>query len=324
MPGPEILPRSTAVFHSRSHSVRAGFGAGIVMALLLLSSFAGGAWAAGSVSLRYRLKPNATYEQSNNTHLSVKIEVEGGPESQAAMMQQMLGGGLEQKMRVVNRLVVGASSEDGSLPLSITVEEMEQSITAGGREVPVSGQMSEMTGKVFKGRISGDGRSIEVDEMTGVPGGTAQNIMNAMPKYPDADLSVGGKFEIPVSVSVPVPAAGGEVDMKGNAIYVLERIEGGKAHFSVRQTFSIGVGSEGANAGGLSMVGGGLGTAIYDQAEGVFSSVKMDMDFQISLSMGGLIPPSGGEAAQGMSGANLKIKMTGPVESTIKRVVSGN
>jgi hypothetical protein len=283
--------------------------------------------AGDSVQLRYRLQPNASYEQKMSMSLVMDVEFDGMPK-EALPTAQALMSGMEQEMDMTMLMYVGEAEEDGSMSVEYRVDDVTSFMTMAGQRFEVPGLQATVGSQSIKGRIGPDGRAIklDLDELTGLPQGMTDRLMQSMPSFPDKEMAVGDSFEMPVKMSMPIPQMAGQagggasLEMDGKVVYELRAVEGREARFQVSQTMIMGMDSaEEEEPATMKMEASGDGTALFDVEEGIFTNVRMEMTMHMKMGMGGL----GNFGAGGTEGDGAPLSMTlkasGPVEITMAR-----
>jgi hypothetical protein len=312
--------------------VRKAGSAFVVVGMLLAGAASPRALAAPeSVRLAYQLVPGASYEQAMTMSMKLQMEMEGLPPESAALAQAMLKD-LRQEMSMRVNLDMGSEESDGSVPFKASVSDVKMSMTMAGQPMEVPNLMDSLKELVTNGRQTADGRLAEVDfegleNVPGLPAEFKDNLLRSLPEIPARDLKVGDTFEIPYRMAVPALPTGGKVDVDAKAIYTLKRIAETEAFFDVRQTMSMGTGGPGSEELGMSIAGGGLGTAVFDLKEGFFKHLRIDTRMEVKLEMAIPGAPEGaapdGSDRPPAGPVRMKVVAEGPVEVTMSRVGAG-
>jgi hypothetical protein len=303
------------------HRFRTSFALGALCAVLV-PTLAAPAGAADSVRLRYRLDPQARYEQKMNMSTTMHVEIEGLPEDKASMLGALLGQDMLQQLAMTLTLDTGEKAKDGSVPFEASIGNLDGSITMGENKMPMPKLEQDVS---FKGKLGPDGRMLELDT-TGLdalaevmPTDVVNKLMQMTPTFPEGKLAIGESLTIPQTYQMPIPGMGGEeLKIEGATVFTLRSIAPEASTFDVET--NVAVSSAGGESGAqmdLSLGGGGRGTATFDPRAGLFSRITIDMDIQMAMNLPAEVAQAEGAGAQPLK---LNMTMKGPVEVTMGRV----
>lgn len=286
------------------------------------------------VKLEYRLHPETVYDQKFSMNMTIKMQMAGLPQQQAAMAGALMQG-MTQEMQMALSMDLGALDGQGAMPVTMRVDDVQSAMTVAGQKMPGPPTVSPGT-LLMSGRITPEGKMLEthIEKLQGVSPDVVDRLMQVMPRLPDKELHIGESFEVPISMTLPI--AGREMEMKGQSVFTLKKIGAGEAAFDVQQSFSMDTGAADASGGetsgmDLQVKGGGHGSAAFDLQEGIFS--RMSIDMKLEASVAAMAPSAAaaggasGDAGQPGGGAQtgkvtINIDATGPMEMTFARRVA--
>ncbi|HXI03761.1 MAG TPA: hypothetical protein VNI57_11360 [Candidatus Saccharimonadales bacterium] len=279
------------------------------------------------VKLEYRLRPETVYDQKFTMNMTIKMEMAGLPQKQAAMAGALMQG-MTQELQMALSMDLGALDGQGAMPVTMRVDDVQSAMTVAGQKMPGPPTVSPGT-LLMSGRITPEGKMLEthLEKLQGVSPDVVDRLMEVMPKIPDKDLHIGDSFEVPISMTMPI--AGSDMEMKGQSVFTLQKISGGQAAFDVQQDFSMAAGAAGATGGetsgmDLQVKGGGHGSAVFDIEEGIFSRMSIDMKLEASVATAAPSAAAAGDAGQPGGDAQpgkftINIDASGPMEMTFAR-----
>jgi hypothetical protein len=303
----------------------------IIMAPLLvwLMSLAPGG---GSLRLQYGWQPDAAYEQTMTMSSSVRLDVLGTTEGEAA--PQTLSRDLKYDVALTLVFDTGQRSDDGSLPFECRLLKARGGTTKDGNAIEAAGMKKLEGQKIAHGRLLPAGRSIELEmeQMEGsaaLPPDFKDRLLQSLPALPEGALKVGESFEVPLGMTLPVLPMIGKLTITSKATYTLKEISRREARFEVTQTLSsVGSGQQvGAGGPAAGFTGGASGVATFDRAQGLFSAMHMEMLVEMSQHLTSMAQGPGPGAAAGGSGqtqprasvVQVKAKVQGPIDFTMTR-----
>jgi hypothetical protein len=287
----------------------------------LAAAAAASAVAAESVRLRYRLEPQARYEQRMTMATTMHVEIEGLPPEQAATLGGMLGQDMQQKLSMTMNLETGSRDADGGVPFEMRIGQLEGGMTVGGREIPIPDSEHDVR---MKGKLGSDGRMLEVDtagmEALGdvMPTDVVDRLLKLMPPFPERELAVGETLTVPQSYEIPFPGMpDAELRVEGATTFTLRGVEPGGATFDVESNAAIRTDPTEGSGMDVRLSGGGRGAAVFDSEQGLFSRIAMDMTIEMHMNL-----PAEAALAEGAAAGPLVMNMSmkGPVEITMSRV----
>jgi hypothetical protein len=302
------------------HRFRTSFALGALCAVLV-PTLAAPTGAADGVRLRYRLDPQARYEQKMNMSTTMHVEIEGLPEDKASMLGALLGQDMLQQLAMTLTLDTGEKAKDGSVPFEASIGNLDGSITMGENKMPMPKLEQDVT---FKGQLAPDGRTLALDmsDVDGLDQVMPTDVVNKLlqtPTFPEGKLAIGESLTIPQTYQMPIPGMDGEeLKIEGATVFTLRSIAPEASTFDVET--NVAVSSAGGESGAqmdLSLGGGGRGTATFDPRQGLFSRITIDMDIQMAMNLPAEVAQAEGAGAQPLK---LNMTMKGPVEVTMGRV----
>jgi hypothetical protein len=156
----------------------------------------------------------------------------------------------------------------------------------------------------------------------------ADRLAESLPVLPDKDLAPGQSFETVTTLALPGPS-GKERRTEAKWIYTLKSLDAKEAVFDVVQKIPEAAQLQIGQDKSAAMSGGGTGRAVWNRAEGTFTSLHIDtdmtIDFDLPLPAGLTLGGSGNSAGQpgGASGSpaptKVRTRVTGPLEMTLAR-----
>ncbi len=305
--------------------------AGSLVPMLLAAALP--SWAEDrSVSFRYALRAESTYDMTMTVSLGMQVSIDGLPEQAAALAA--LGRDVSQELRMKTVVSTASPDKDGSLPLEGRIADLQGKVTVGGQVIEMQGLADNLVGKAaFRGHVAQDGRVLRLDVegiegLASEPKEMLQQLVRALPTLPDRSMKVGDSFEVPFEYELPA-FGGGNLATRAVATYTLRSVEDEVATFDLRLAMSAGANGGSSPGMNLDLNGSGLGSAVFDRKEGIFRSVRaditlsmaMDMESPVETTSGGATaadPPGPGATAP-PSARRLKIRASakGPWEITV-------
>ena len=269
----------------------------------------------GGVRLRYGFRPGASYTIVVGLNLAMRTDLEGLPPEAAGLAE--LAKDVKQETVLKLLLEAGASSSDGSTPVSVRIDDVQSKISLAGQVVQAQGLEERLEGAtLLVGTLSRDGRVLELAPRSeaDIPDASREMLslmMQALPAFPDRDLHVGDSFDAPVRFETAGLAPDVKLETAGTAVFTLRAVEGGKARFEVRA--GAAATADGKPSERMEMKASTEGTAEFDLIEGVFSLVRSEL--AIELFVESPMPAAPAAAAQEPAGATAPPPA---VPSTIK------
>ena len=309
-----------------SSAARSARGAAAVAAIA--ATLLAEASAAETVRLRYGFKPQSTYQQTTGLNLVVNFDPSSVPAPLLALLQSMTGGEVKQDMTSKATLQTKTRNADGSLPLQYKILEAKGTTTQGGQAKPIPALEQAASKPPAEGRVAADGRSLVLDAppegTEGIPKRVRERVADSFPTLPDKDLKVGEAFEARTAMSLPGPGKG-ERQVEMVWVYTLKTLDQKAATFDVKQSIPEGAPVETRPGQKLEMSGGGTGSAVFDRATGLFSSIKMNLDLTmlVDVPISGLTLGSGGTTSAKPDGSaapaptRIKVLAKGPMVMTL-------
>ncbi len=286
----------------------------------------------GSLRLQYGWQPNTAYEQTMTMSSSVRLDVLGSTEGEAA--PQTLSRDLKNDVALKLVFDTGQRSDDGSLPFECHLLKARGGTTKDGKALEAPGLKKLEGQKVARGRLLPSGRSIELEmeQMEGsaaLPPDFKDRLLQSLPALPEGTLHVGESFEVPLGMTLPGLPMIGKLTITSKATYTLKDLSRHEALFDVTQTLSsVGSGQQ-AGAGGQAagLTGGASGVATFDRTQGLFSAMHMQMSVEMSQHLTSMAQGPGPAAAAGGAGqtrprasaVQVKAKVQGPIDFTMTR-----
>jgi len=277
--------------------------------------------AAEGVRLRYRLEPGARYEQRMTMSTTMHMEIEGLPPDQASMLGAMLGQDMQQTLNMTLLIETGAKDPDGSVPFEMRIDRLQGGMTVGGQQIPIPQTDQDVR---MKGRLAADGHALELDT-TGMdaldnvmPTDVVDRLLKLMPPFPDRKLELGETLTVPQSYEIPFPGMpDAALRVEGATAFTLRGVESGAASFDVESNAAMRADATEESNMDVRLSGGGRGTATFDEKQGLFSRIAMDMTIEMEMNL----PAEAAQAEGAAAGpVMMNMSMKGPVEITMSRV----
>lgn len=237
-----------------------------------------------SVRFRYGLRAGASYDMTMVMSVGLQVDAEGLTDPASLALEK----GFQQDVNVRMVLEVGQAAADGSKPVAYRVRDAKGKMTLGGEHVEQPDLKEIVWGSVLKGRLTDEGRTIELEKhgLRALPGPSSEmmsRMLEAMPALPDRELRIGDSFEVPVRLEMPDMPTGGKADVTSTATFTLVSIGERDAVFHLRAVLSTGSDTETSETMNMSMIGGSVGRAVFDLAEGIFRTVHTDMTMEMNI-----------------------------------------
>jgi len=277
--------------------------------------------AADGVRLRYRLEPEARYQQKMTMATTMHLEIEGLPPEQAALLGGLLGQDMRQDLAMTLLIETGPKDPDGSVPFEMQLGALEGGMTVGGQQIPLAQPDEKIR---MKGKLGPDGRMLELDTSgmealeDVMPTDVVDRLLKLTPSFPDRELKIGDTLTIPQSYEMPFPGMpDAELRIDGATVFTLRGIEPGAAMFDVESNAAMSAEAEETSGMDLRLTGGGRGSAHFDSKQGLFSRIAMDMNIEMQMNL----PAEAAQAEGAAAGPILmNMSMKGPVEIAMSRI----
>jgi len=299
----------------------------VAAGLALLSQ----ASAADSVRLRYGFKPQAAYAQSLGLNLTMTYDPASVPAPLLTLLQSMTGE-IKQEVSSKARLQTKTRNADGTLPFEYKIIEAKGTMTQGGQTRPVPA-LDQAAGKPpSQGHVSADGRQAILDApetaQEGIPKRVLERVADSLPVLPDKELRPGDSFETRTTMTLPGPGKG-ERQVQAVWLYTLKTLTRKEATFDVKQTLPEATSMTVGQGQKAEMSGGGIGSAVFDLANGTFRSLQVDLDLAMTVDVplpAGLAPAPGPNSGTGTQGGatgsapaptRIKVLIKGPMTMTL-------
>lgn len=289
-------------------------------ALVVLAglSVAPGAVAADSLKMRYGLKPATAYDQAFTLNLGMAFDKDTPPALLSLL--QSFAGEVKNQLEMKARLETTNGAGDGSLPFTYKVVEAHGTVTHSGQTKPIPGLADAASKPPANGTVAADRRRITLaadNAKDSTQSRVADRVAESLPVLPDKDLAIGQTFETITTLALPGPS-GKDKRTEAKWTYTLKSLDSKEAVFDVVQTIPQAAQLQLGEDKSAAMSGGGKGRAVWNRAEGTFTSLHIDtdmtVDFDLPLPAGLAIGGSGGAAAN-----KVRTHVTGPLEMTLAR-----
>jgi hypothetical protein len=301
----------------------------LLAAALLNAAFAPPLVAApGSVTLRYTMKPGTAYDQAASMALELRVDPSSLPPAMGGLLQSMIGD-MKQEISLKGRIDVGQKAADGSLPIQYKVVEARAVLNH-------SGQMKEMPGVAAAagqpptaGQVSADGRQVTIEGTAGsdtLPHALHDQLAQALPTLPAGALSPGKKFDVIVPMTLFGSMGHGAEKAIARWTYTLRSLGGDEALFDVQESLPDNASMTLSSGPVFHLSGGGKGAATFSLKEGIFTSMTLDTNIQMTvvvsipagLAGGG---PTGAATGPGDAGPpspiEIKSSIQGPISMSL-------
>ena len=235
--------------------------------------------------LRYRFKPGASYAIVVGLDLAMETQVEGLPPEAAALAE--VGKDMKQQSSLKLHLEASAPGADGSQPLTLRVDDAQAKLSTAGRVVRMQGLEERLEGSILlAGTLSSDGRAIELAPRSDadIPDASREIVgllLQLLPSFPDRELALGESFEVPVQFAAPGMGADVKLETHGTCVYTLRSVAAGRARFDVRAEGTAD--SSGDPTQKMTMKVDNHGTAEFDLAEGIFTTLRSELSIGLFL-----------------------------------------
>ena len=279
--------------------------------------------AADGVRLRYRLDPEARYQQKMKMTTTMHLDIDGLPPEQAALLGGLLGQDMKQDLAMTLLLDTGKKGADGSVPFEMQIGALEGGMTVGEKQIPLPRPSESIR---MKGKLGADGRALELDTSgmealsDAMPTDLVGRLLRLAPSFPERELKIGDTLTTPQNWKMPFPGLpDSELNIQGATVFTLRSIEPGAAIFDVESNAAVNAEGEQASGMDLRLTGGGRGSARFDSKRGLFESIAMDMNIEMEMNL----PAEAAQAEGAAAGpVMMNMSMKGPVEITMSRVGS--
>src|SRR5882762_7081911 len=118
--------------------------------------------AAGSVTLRYAMKPGTAYDQAASMALELRVDPSSFPPAMSGLLQSMVGD-MKQEVSLKGRIDVGMKAGDGSLPIQYKVVEARAILNHAGQIKEMPGVAAAADQPPSSGQVSADGRQVTIE-----------------------------------------------------------------------------------------------------------------------------------------------------------------
>jgi hypothetical protein len=300
-------------------------------ALLIATVPAAHAAAPGSVTLRYALQPGMAYDQAASMALELRVDPSSLPPAMSGMLQSMVGD-VKQEISLKGRIDVGQKANDGSLPIKYKVLEARAVLNHAGQIKEMPGVASAAGQPPTAGQVSADGRQVTIESAAGAGDGTLPHALHdqltqALPTLPAGALTPGKKFDVIVPMTLFGGMGKGAEKANARWTYTLRTLAQDEALFDVLESLPENASMTMSSGPVFHLSGGGKGEATFNLKEGIFTSMKLDTNIQMTVIVSIPAGLSGGGAAGGAaagdasapSSLEIKSSIQGPIAMSLAR-----
>lgn len=279
----------------------------------------------GSVTLRYAMKPGSAYDQAISVALDMKVDPTSLPAGMAGMLQSMVGD-IKQEVGLKGRIDVGKKANDGTLPIQYKVVEAHAVLNHAGQVKEMPGVASAADQPPTSGQVSADGRQVTIQAATGtdaMPRALHDQFTQAMPALPANALTPGKTFDVMVPMTLFGGLAKGAERANARWTYTLRSVGPEEAQFDVEESLPDNAPVTLSSGQVFHLAGGGKGAATFSLKEGIFTSMALETNVQLTVEVSIPAGLAGGAAGGSAAGANattpleIRSSIQGPMRMTL-------
>ena len=242
--------------------------------------------AQNEVLFQAKFKPNKTYitEMVNNMQMDMNFDID------SAKKKEIEGKGMKLPMHmdILQEMTLstktGAVAADKRIPMTMTYDKVEISMTMNGKEMK---QPNKFVGMQIKGYATEEGK-VSIDAIEGNPDAATKKALQKMisevlrnVEFPNKAMKIGDSFTQEVPMEMPMN--GTTLNMLTNMTYTLKEIKESQAFFDYTQSLSMNFKME---KGNTTATGSGRGTMIYDIPANYITDSTSDMIMDMKMQMG--------------------------------------
>jgi len=240
--------------------------------------------AQNEVLFQVKYKPNKTYitEMVNNMQMDMNVDSAKKKQTESTGMKPPMHVNMLQEMTLSTK--TGAVAPDKRIPLTMTYDKLDVSMTMNGKEMK---QPNKFVGMQIKGYASEEGK-VNIDAIEGNSDTATKAALQKMisevlrnVEFPNKAMRIGDTFTQEVPMEMPMN--GTTLNMLTNLTYTLKEVKESQAFFDYTQSLSLNF--EVAN-GNTTATGSGSGTMIYDMPANYITGSTGDMIMDINMQMG--------------------------------------
>jgi hypothetical protein len=284
--------------------------------------------APGSVVLRYALKPGTAYDQSATMALELRVDPSSLPPAMSGLLQSMVGD-MKQEVSLKGRIDVGKKAGDGSLPIQYKVVEARAVLNHAGQIKEMPGVAAAAGQPPSAGQVSADGRQVTIESGAGnatLPHALHDQVAQALPTLPAEALTPGKKFDVIVPMTLFGGMAHGAEKANARWTYTLRSIAPDEALFDVQESLPENASMSVSSGPVVHLSGGGKGVATFSLKEGIFTSMTLDTNIQMTVVVSIPAGLAGGGATGGAAGGGdagspssieIKSSIQGPISMSL-------
>jgi hypothetical protein len=274
------------------------------------------------------MKPGTAYDQAASMALELRVDPSSLPPAIAGLLQSMVGD-VKQEVSLKGRIDVGQKAGDGSLPIQYKVVEARAVLNHGGQVKEMPGVAAAAGQPPTAGQVSADGRQVTIEGAAGnatLPHALHDQLTQALPTLPAGALTPGQKFDVIVPMAMFGAMAHGAEKASARWTYTLRSLAQDEALFDVQESLPDNASMSVSSGPVVHLTGGGKGAATFNLREGIFTSMKLDTDIQMSmvvsipagLAGGGTTGgAAGGGDAAAPSSIEIKSSIQGPISMSL-------
>ena len=240
----------------------------ILVSVILLSFIV--SKAQESVLFKIKYLPNNLYESTINTNMNMEMNFSGD----SASLQKIKNKGIKLPMiissvtNMIFSIKTGGIKNDKSYDIEIAYKDIDSKEIIN--DVQKDSQVSPLKVETIFGYYTADGK-MHVNSMSGGNineqikeqlEGMLQNLINQI-KFPDQPMKIGDTFDQEVPFNLPLAGEGLNATIK--IIYILNKIENGKAFFDLDESMDLNLTKQ-KDSQTINVTGNGVGKGnlIYD------------------------------------------------------------
>jgi hypothetical protein len=280
--------------------------------------------APGSVTLRYAMKPGTAYDQVASMALELRVDPSSLPPAMSGLLQSMVGD-MKQEVSLKGRIDVGQKAGDGTLPIQYKVVEARAVLNHAGQIKEMPGVAAAAGQPPSSGQVSADGRQVTIEGGSGnatLPHALHDQLTQALPTLPAEALTPGKRFEVIVPMTLLGGVAHGAEKANARWTYTLRSLAHDEAIFDVQESLPDNASMSVSSGPVFHLSGGGKGVATFNIKEGIFTSMTLDTNIQMTVVVSipaGLVGggATGGAAGAGDSGSPSSIEIKSSIQGPI-------
>jgi len=227
------------------------------------------------------------------------------------------------------RIDVGKKAGDGSLPIQYKVVEARAVLNHAGQIKEMPGVAAAAGQPPSAGQVSADGRQVTIESGAGnatLPHALHDQVAQALPTLPAEALTPGKKFDVIVPMTLFGGMAHGAEKANARWTYTLRSLAPDEALFDVQESLPENASMSVSSGPVVHLSGGGKGVATFSLKEGIFTSMTLDTNIQMTVVVSIPAGLAGGGATGGAAGGGdagspssieIKSSIQGPISMSL-------